>query len=564
MSGKKMGILAAIIGMLFLFVCCTNNIAASSPLIEMKRGSELFVNIKGIESGTWSSDDEEVITVADTGSGYLHLSALSEGVAAVKNMADGKTIKEYRVHVTGSEMKDFSFKDGNTLYIDLSESEDCQIQLTDVSSETLIKEYTFEIENRSYAEVTENGLIRGRRKGVTKVTVTHKASGLKKTANVIVVGSRNEKYLKTLDTDGTGTGNHVQGVTSDAYGDYFYYSFTDRLIKQTAGGEVVGSVTGFSGKGHLGDVSFNEEDGRVYASYVKNIVYDLPSLASVTEKNCYVLIFDVDKITEMNMSPDDIVTCVYVGKPVIALASAQGTGTYGDLLQLGGKYGVLNSIDSIEFGPAFGKPDGKKYLTLGLGAVANSAAKDGVSAKMRGDNDYIVLAQFDVLDWGKYELPYASIAAVSGPDSFDETYFYYFGYHDYGIQNIMYDEYEQAYFLSAYGLSNDTGDVQFPNYMLYILDASKSAEEKKLIGNGEDKGLVVKEKYGILHEESGIRGYGQSYSVGMRSMGDGYYYIAFNYNTEKNGQGARIKLFKWNLNTENKETATAPIVAVET
>lgn len=54
----------------------------------------------------------------------------------------------------------------------------------------------------------------------------------------------------------------------------------------------------------------------------------------------------------------------------------------------------------MTFGPMFGEPDGKTYLTLGLGMVANSAQfkddtyPEGVYARQRTDNDYIVLVQY--------------------------------------------------------------------------------------------------------------------------------------------------------------------------
>ena len=560
LKGEKL-ILLLLICCFVLFGCADAPVTPTlAPLVELKCGGELYIQV----SGSWESDDSAVVTVTDTGTGYIKLFGVSEGVATVRNTADtNDDMKEFRVSVKGESMYEFEIAGEDTLYIDLSENEYYRVQLSGIAPESLQDQFDFRIEDTRYAGVSEDGLIRGCRNGVTKLFVTHKESGAVRTANIVVGGSRSQKYKKSMDTGGTGTSNHVQGFAADPYGDYFYYSFTDRLIKQSADGEVLGSVTGFGGNGHLGDVTFNETDGKIYVSFVADIAYGLPSETASTSKNCYILIFDADKITAMDMNASGIVTAVYVGTPVVELASQSGNGPHGDINQLGGKYGVINAIDSLTFGPKFGEPDGKQYLTLGLGTVANSAEQDGVHAYMRSDNDYLVLAQFDVTEWSAYAVPFDDIETAEGPQSFDETYLYYFGCHDYGIQNLMYDEYTEAYFISAYGLTNNPGDVQFPNYMLYVLDAAKPAVEETLAGNGEEKGLVVTEKCGLLHEESGVRGYTPSYSVGMCAMGDGYYYIATSYEYAKNDMGARIDLYAWALTETNQATAVTPIVPVQ-
>lgn len=57
---------------------------------------------------------------------------------------------------------------------------------------------------------------------------------------------------------------HVQGMALDNKNGFIYFSFTDRLVKMDLSGRMVGSVSGFIG--HLGDLDFNDEDGRIYGS----------------------------------------------------------------------------------------------------------------------------------------------------------------------------------------------------------------------------------------------------------------------------------------------------------
>ena len=57
---------------------------------------------------------------------------------------------------------------------------------------------------------------------------------------------------------------HVQGIAVDKKHGYVYYSFTTVLVKTDMKGKLIGTVTGLLG--HLGCLTFNEADGRVYGS----------------------------------------------------------------------------------------------------------------------------------------------------------------------------------------------------------------------------------------------------------------------------------------------------------
>lgn len=98
---------------------------------------------------------------------------------------------------------------------------------------------------------------------------------------------------------------HVQGIAVDLEHGFVYYSFTTLLVKTDHTGEVIGTVTGFTG--HLGDLDFNPEDGRVYGS-----------LEYKDAEAFYIAIFDVDRIDRLGMDASDsaVVSTVYLPEVV--------------------------------------------------------------------------------------------------------------------------------------------------------------------------------------------------------------------------------------------------------
>jgi len=139
---------------------------------------------------------------------------------------------------------------------------------------------------------------------------------------------------------------HVQGIAIDQKKGFMYFSFTNLLVKTDLAGKPVGSVTGFTG--HLGDLDFNSRDGRVYGS-----------LEYKAAKSFYIAIFDVDRITslDMNAETSDVVTAVYL-KDVVDDYSADmnGDGVFdGDTAKTPDHRYGCSGIDGVAFGPAFGK-----------------------------------------------------------------------------------------------------------------------------------------------------------------------------------------------------------------
>lgn len=348
-----------------------------------------------------------------------------------------------------------------------------------------------------------------------------------------------KEYEPFLSTGNVGAVGHVQGIVADAAGDYIYSSITDVIVRQAADGTVVGTVTGFGGEDgerHVGDIAFNPDDGKLYVSMIADVQYGSAAADNSREKNCYVVIIDPEAITGMNMQAEDVCSVVYVGAPVVALASAQA----GDWdLRLGGKYGVKNGVDACTFGPAFGTDGGKQYLTMVLATAAHSQEADGKTAYDRQDVDYFTILQFDVAGWDRYAKPFGQLDEATGPETADATYFYYAGFHDYGAQNLCYDRYKNVYFITTYATDYATPSrSRFPNYMFFVVDAA-FVEEKPLIGNGAETGLVLRSACGIAHE-SGVSGFGLSAGVGVLSLGDGRYYVA---GVAKGG--AELTLYRW-------------------
>ena len=364
-------------------------------------------------------------------------------------------------------------------------------------------------------------------------------------ANVGCKEQTMREYEKTLQTGNVGAHGHVQGIATD--GEYYYSSITSILVKQDAKGKVVGSVIGFGDldRCHLGDMTYNPDDGMLYASlYVR-----LNDEVGAHDKSCYVVIVDPKAITDVEMQANDVCRVVDVTKPIAALAEQN----VGFDLRLGGKYAVKYGVDSCTFGPKFGSKSkkGKKYLTMTCSTATYSLTADGVTPYDRTDADYFTIFQYDVTEWNEYARPFGEIALANGPEKPDGTYFYYAGFHDYGVQNLCYDEYKNVYFATTYYTDyKEPTRSKFPNYTFFVIDPAY-VKEQTLEGIGE-KGAVLRSKYGI-RDDSGVQGYSLSASVGILSLGDGKYYVA---SVAKGG--ATMMLYEW-----SKDTSECCIIEVE-
>ena len=340
-------------------------------------------------------------------------------------------------------------------------------------------------------------------------------------------------YPKFIKSGPFKTG-HIQGIAVDTKNGYIYYSYTTILVKTDLQGKIIGSVTGLLG--HLGDLDFNAEDGRVYGSLeYKNDAIGKGILkaekSSFKPHNAfYIAIFDVDRITRegMNAEKDGIMTTVSLAtvlEDYLAEVECEN-GKWEHRLGCSG-------IDGVAFGPKFGKKGGKQMLTVAYGVYSD---------RKRTDNDYQVLLQYDITKWGKYEhtLSHESMHH-EGPAKPDGQYFAFTGNTNYGVQNLEYDDDLKVWWLAVYAGSKP----EYPNYSLFAVDGTAKPTKQALKGVpyiGKGNVLSLWEQ-GEQDAKTGIRGWRFGVgSTGIAYLGKGMYYFSHAYSTGEGLQGSSIRL----------------------
>lgn len=333
---------------------------------------------------------------------------------------------------------------------------------------------------------------------------------------------------------------HIQGIAVDTEQKYMYYSYTTMLIKTDMQGNIVGSVTGLLG--HLGDLDFNDADGRLYGSleYKNDAIGQGILRMEKSERKLqtafYIAIFDVDKITRegMDAEKDGIMTTVFL--PTVLedylaeVLTAEGKQNH----RLG-----CSGIDGVTFGPKFGKKGGKQYLTVGYGVYGDTD---------RSDNDYQVLLQYDVSKWAKYEKPLSQEEMhLQGPAKPAGQYFVKTGNTTYGVQNFDYDASSHSWMMAVY----KGNKKHFPNYTFFAADGAARPVKQALEGVPYIKKAKVVALKAAGKQQGDIRGWNWGVgSTGMCSLGDGYFYLSHNYKIEE-GQGSIIRLYRFTGNADN-------------
>lgn len=333
---------------------------------------------------------------------------------------------------------------------------------------------------------------------------------------------------------------HIQGIAVDTEQKYMYYSYTTMLIKTDMQGNIVGSVTGLLG--HLGDLDFNDADGRLYGSleYKNDAIGQGILRMEKSERKLqtafYIAIFDVDKITRegMDAEKDGIMTTVFL--PTVLedylaeVLTAEGKQNH----RLG-----CSGIDGVTFGPKFGKKGGKQYLTVGYGVYGDTD---------RSDNDYQVLLQYDVSKWAKYEKPLSQEEMhLQGPAKPAGQYFVKTGNTTYGVQNFDYDASSHSWMMAVY----KGNKKHYPNYTFFAADGAARPVKQALEGVPYIKKAKVVALKAAGKQQGDIRGWDWGVgSTGMCSLGDGYFYLSHNYKIEA-GQGSIIRLYRFTGNADN-------------
>ena len=387
------------------------------------------------------------------------------------------------------------------------------------------------------------------------------------------------KYYKSATVNSI---SHLQGMAYD--GTYFYLSFTNIIAKMDKNGNTVATLvlndddgSGFIQSPHLGDCTYY--DGKLYVSYTPKTGYTAElTYDFATDRIAYAFIVEVDKLTQMNQTPDDsFVSCAYLGDALIPYATAkwwqdsQGNDipdariegenrpvefdddTNKTYVKLGGKYGLLNSLDAVTVAPQIGNTNSEEqYLTYALNAIgygdgANAKYSNNFAVTDRLDNDYLVIGQVPISKISQVEVPYSQIATAPSIGLTDlELYFFYCGYHEYMGQTVTYDAHTKTLMVGLYDTVNSIKKLtaiksnpfydgkNFPAYNAYAIDITSFSTET-LIGNGTEQGKVLQAKYGDLPTQYGfenIKGFSGRYKQdfciynGAVSLGGGYIYSA--------------------------------------
>ncbi|WP_329061985.1 hypothetical protein [Streptomyces sp. NBC_01429] len=333
---------------------------------------------------------------------------------------------------------------------------------------------------------------------------------------------------------------HLQGMAVDRRAGHLYFSFTNLLVKTDLRGTPLGSVTGFTG--HLGDLDFNERDGRVYGS-----------LEYKAAKAFYIAVFDGERITRMDMdaASTGVVSTVHLGEVVRDYtADMDGNGVFdGDTADTPDHRYGCSGIDGVAFGPALDGAGGER-LTVAYGVYANTG---------REDNDHQVLLQYDVRRWKSYERPLTERAPhTSGPASPDGKYFAYTGNTTYGVQNLEYDRHTGNWLLAVYKGTK----THFPDYSLFVVDGSKRPVDGVVRGQpAPERGRLLSLLPQGLHDAgSGVYGWESAGQYGLVALDDGLYYVAEAGTVRADGvtlQTGRAVLRRWTGNVPNPFAAVA-------
>ncbi len=336
---------------------------------------------------------------------------------------------------------------------------------------------------------------------------------------------------------GEWTTGHIQGIAVDNEHKYIYCSFTTSLIKFDMQGNVIGSVKGLTG--HLGCISFNPDDNKVYGS----IEYKHDSIGQGIMKNTgvkiadedafYVAIFDVDKIDrpDMDAEKDGIMTAVYLPDVV---DDFNATGEDGKPHRY-----ACSGIDGTGFGPDFGAPaDSEKYLFISYGIYGDTE---------RNDNDNQIILKLDWRKFGPFAKPLTQGEPHHSGIRCEQKLFLYTGNTTWGVQNLEYDAFLHAWIVAVY-LGKKAA---FRNPPMFLIDADKAPVEKDIPGvPGEKAPFLTLKEIGVPDEANGLWGnYYPEGQTGVYAFGNGYYYYSYNkLRKDENGKkfhSSEIKLCRF-------------------
>lgn len=334
-----------------------------------------------------------------------------------------------------------------------------------------------------------------------------------------------------------GQRQHVQGIAYDKEKNCMYMSFTSRFLKVDMDGNILASIDRI--QGHLGAVTFNPRNRKIYASLeckddiIGQGIAKVLNVGTVSKADSrfYIAVIDVDKLDGIGMDPEkgDILKTSCIRKAVRDYAD-------------GHKYGC-SGIDGVAIAPGIGSNADEMYLYVGYGIYGDVN---------RTDNDYQIIQRYKIKDIEKTSGPTIfGTAHENGPQKPDKEYFIFTGNTKYGIQNMAWDPYTGCMFLAVYKGSKET----YPNYSLFAFEMN-CKPFKAVLRNSTDKRKhlqvrLVEPKEGICPEkdaDTGITGWKFKHgSTGLCPLGDGLWYISNKGKDKKTGtHSCRAKLYRWN------------------
>tara|TARA_R110002096_G_scaffold209518_1_gene396671 strand:+ start:2811 stop:4031 length:1221 start_codon:yes stop_codon:yes gene_type:complete len=368
---------------------------------------------------------------------------------------------------------------------------------------------------------------------------------------ILILGNTQAQEVKTPShwPDAFSSGDqgkmHVQGMALDKKNGFIYLSFTDRLIKMDLSGRTVGSVSGFIG--HLGDLDFNDEDGKIYGSLEykndaigKGIKKTLGMEENAGVNGFYIAIFEGSKIIreDMNAETEDLLRTVYLAEVVQDYEAEVAVGDNFILHRF-----ACSGIDGLTFAPSIGSSNlDKKYLYVAYGIYGDLE---------RDDNDHQVILKYDVSNWSKYVKQLSQDKLhTSGPKKPKGKYFIKTGNTRYGIQNLAYDSHTGNLFAAVYK-GNKT---QFPNYDLFVIDGHQKPISSRI--SSDNKKIKVKTlsllQAGPKDSDTGIRGWHFKWgATGIQSLGDGLFYISHNEKGDNGLQRTTLYKYRWVGDSQN-------------
>lgn len=344
-------------------------------------------------------------------------------------------------------------------------------------------------------------------------------------AGTVAAYSQTEQQLPT-EIYVEGAKNHVQGIAYDSSAGNMYFSFTTSFIKTDMEGKVVGSIDRI--QGHLGAMTFNPSDRKVYASLECKDDVIGAGLSSFAKGRSmfYIAIIDVDKVTEVGMDSENNdafrIVCVKDATRDYHMTGFADKGYE--------HYYGCSGIDGVTIAPKLGKKGGKNYLYVAYGIYGDKA---------RNDNNHQVLLRYDIRKLNEYagKVKFGDFYG-EGPAKPLSKYFAYTGNTNWGVQNLAYDAETGKMFMAVYKGRKEI----FPNYDMFVFDVAEKPVKRQLAGV-----LYDRTKHPVIgSSENPVPGFYFKYgATGICPVGNGLFYFAEPGKNAAGKQYSRTHLYRW-------------------